>query len=278
MCGLSTRGAGIVADVKRLHLFEFEDLPWFPAVVRDAMTDLLGKAIEVGRIYHPVVPLLAEALRATGETKILDLCSGGGGPVPTLRRLLASEHGLDVEVQLSDFYPNLAAFTRIAAQEERVSFVPESVDATHVPARLPGFRTMFTCLHHFKPAQAQAILRDAWAADRGIGVFEFTERSALGLAQMLTSPLASLALTPFIRPFRWSRLALTYAVPVVPALFMFDGVVSQLRTYTADELRGMTKGLRRPGYRWEVGHVKHPLFPGKVSYLLGLPGASAPKL
>ncbi len=63
------------------------------------------------------------------------------------------------------------------------------------------------------------------------------------------------ALTPFIRPFRWSRLALTYGMPVIPALSLFDGIVSQLR----------------PGYRWDVGTVKHPLLPGKVSYLLGLP-------
>lgn len=257
-----------------MHLFEFEDLPWFPPVIRDAMTDLLGKAIEVGRIYHPVVPLLAEALQTTGDTEILDLCSGGGGPLPTLRRLLADDHGLDVEVKLSDFYPNAAAFERITAQGDgRVSFVPTSVDATAVPAALTGFRTMFTCMHHFQPDKAQAILRDAWVKDRGIAVFEFTERSVAGLAQMLLSPLSALALTPFIRPFRWSRLALTYALPVVPALFTFDGVVSQLRTYTPDELRAMTTSMQRPGYRWQVGHVRHPLLPGKVSYLLGLPGA-----
>lgn len=44
-------------------------------------------------------------------------------------------------------------------------------------------------------------------------------------------------------------------MPVIPALSLFDGIVSQLR----------------PGYRWDVGTVKHPLLPGKVSYLLGLP-------
>lgn len=259
--------------MRRLHLFEFEDLPWFPAAIRDSMTDLLGMTIAVARIYHPVVPLLAEALRTTGDRTILDLCSGGGGPVPTLRELLARDHGIEVEVRLSDFYPNVAAFERIAEKAGGgVSYVPTSVDAMHVPATLAGFRTMFTCLHHFKPAQAQAILRDAWAHSRGIAVFEFTERSLAGLASMVLSPLSAVALTPFIRPFRWSRLALTYVVPVVPALFMFDGVVSQLRTYTPDELRGLTKGMKRFDYRWEVGQVEHPWLPGKVSYLLGVPG------
>jgi hypothetical protein len=258
--------------MKRRHLFEFQDLPWFPALLRDTMTDILGMTIELGRLYTPVVPRLAEALRATGDRSLLDLCSGGGGPVPGVRRRLARDHGLAVDVRLSDFYPNVGAFERIAAREGGgVTFVPTPVDATRVPPELPGFRTMFSCMHHFQPAQAAAILRDAWARGRGIGVFEISERSLAGMAQMLMAPLSTLLLTPFIRPFRWSRLALTYLVPVLPALFTFDGVVSNLRTYTPDELQAMTRPLQRDDYRWEVGQVRHPLLPTKVSYLLGLP-------
>ena len=122
-----------VATMKRLHLFEFEDLPWFPASLRDMMTDLLGLTIEVGRLYHPVLPLLAKALQTTGDRSILDLCSGGGGPVPGLRRRLAKDYGLAVEVQLSDFYPNVGAFQRIAAsQGSGLTFVPTPIDATQV--------------------------------------------------------------------------------------------------------------------------------------------------
>jgi hypothetical protein len=84
-------------------------------------------------------------------------------------------------------------------------------------------------------------------------------------------PLVALALTAFIRPFRWSRLALTYAVPILPPLFTFDGVVSNLRTFTLDELRAMTRPLERDDYRWEIGQTRHPLLPTKVTYLLGLP-------
>lgn len=263
--------------MKRLHLFEFEDLPWFPASLRDMMTDLLGLTIEVGHLYHPVLPLLAKALQTTGDRSILDLCSGGGGPVPGLRRRLAKDHGVAVEVQLSDFYPNLGAFQRIvASQESGLTFVPTPIDATQVPSELPGFRTMFSCLHHFQPAQAEAILRDAWLRGRGIGVFEVTDRSLAGLAQTFLGPLAVLALTPFIRPLHWRRLALTYAVPIVPALFMFDGIVSNLRTYTLDELRSMTRPLQRDNYRWEVGQVRHALLPTKVTYLLGLPQRTGP--
>lgn len=258
--------------MERLHLFEFEDLPWFPAPLRDMMTALLGLTIEVGHLYHPVLPKLAEALRSTGEREILDMCSGGGGPVPGLRRRLAADYGLAVDACLSDLYPNVQAFAHLAARAgSGLTFVPTPIDATQVPPALTGFRTLFSCLHHFQPPQAAAILRDAWQRGRGIGVFEVTERSLLGISQALMGPLSAWVLTPFVKPRRLSQLALTYALPIVPALFVFDGVVSNLRTYTVDELRAMTRDLQRDDYRWELGQVRHPILPTKVTYLFGLP-------
>lgn len=263
--------------MRRMHLFEFEDQPWLPRILRDGVTDLLHKNIEVARLYHPVLPLLAEALRASGEASLLDLCSGGGGPVPVLRQALAADFDLDVPARLTDLYPNISAFAAIAGRERgRVDHVCEPIDATCVPAELAGFRTLFTCFHHFRPAQAQAILNDAWAKRRGIGVFEFTERSTSGLSQLLLSPLFAAVVTPFIRPFRWSRLALTYALPVIPGLYLFDGLVSQLRTYSIDELRDMTRPLRRDDYVWRIGQVRHPVFPRvHLTYLIGHPTAPA---
>ena len=32
--------------------------------------------------------------------------------------------------------------------------------------------------------------------------------------------------TPFVRPFRWSRLLFTYVIPLIPLLVLFDGTVS----------------------------------------------------
>lgn len=262
--------------MKRLHLFEFQDLPWLPAMLRDTITDMLGRSIELGHLYDPILPQLAAALRATGEREILDLCSGGGGPVPGLRRRLAERHDLAVHARLTDRYPNAEAFERLTARTDgEVTAVRTPVDATHVPPELPGFRTMFSCFHHFRPPQAEAILRDAFDNRRGIGVFEITERSPAGLAPMLMAPLVALAFTPFVMPFRWSRLALTYLVPLLPALFTFDGVVSNLRTYSQDELHAMTRPLQRADYSWEIGQVKHAVLPTRVTYLIGLPSPGA---
>src|SRR5439155_21664731 len=115
----------------------------------------------------------------------------------------------------------------------------EAVDATSGPPALSGFRTLFSSFHHFRPEEARRILADAVRQRQGIGVFEATQRSAPAMLAMLLTPLFVLLATPFIRPFRLSRLFWTYLLPVVPIVALFDGVVSCLRTYTPTELRAL---------------------------------------
>src|SRR2546425_11759383 len=102
--------------------------------------------------------------------------------------------------------------------------------------RRPPRSTLFPYTTLFR-SQARAILADAVHNRQGIGVFEATQRRALALLLMLLAPLMMLVVTPFIRPFRWSRLLWTYLIPLVPLVTLFDGLVSCLRTYSVQELR-----------------------------------------
>lgn len=249
--------------MRRMHLFEIEDQPWCPAAIRDGGTDFLQFALRTGKNYAPVAPFLNGVLARLGERRVVDLGSGGGGP------WLGLAGAVDAEVTLTDRYPNVEAFRRARAQTGgRLGFHAEPVDAAAVPAGLRGFRTLFTAFHHSTPAEARAILADAVRSGQGIGVFETTERSARCIAAMLFSPLLVLAATPFIRPFRWSRLLWTYLVPLVPLLVLWDGIVSCLRSYTPDEMRALAEGLG--DYDWEAGQLTgHAPIP--VTYLVGTP-------
>src|SRR5262245_45657432 len=100
--------------IPRIHLFELEDLAWFPPIIRDLATDYLQFIATGLSLHRPVVPLLADALRASGSTTVMDLCSGGGGPVGALREELVRT-GLDVRFILTDKYPNHDAFRQLAA-------------------------------------------------------------------------------------------------------------------------------------------------------------------
>jgi hypothetical protein len=62
----------------RFQLFELEDLPWFPPVIRDLATDYLHFIERRFDLHKPVVTLLRRALEQSTLARVVDLCSGGG--------------------------------------------------------------------------------------------------------------------------------------------------------------------------------------------------------
>ena len=255
--------------IPRFHLFELEDFAWFPNIIRDLATDYLQFMESRMALHRPVVPVLAEALRTTGVTTVVDLCAGGGGPVVGLQRELA-DAGVSVRFILTDKYPNVPAFERLERDHPGIEGYEAPVDATAVPGELVGFRTVFNAFHHFKPADARAVLQSAVSARQPIGVFEIPERTIpIVIATMVFVPILVLLATPFIRPFRWERLLFTYLIPLVPLTCFWDGFVSQLRAYTPPELQDLAAGLGDVGYDWKAGKVPGP--PPHLTYLVGLP-------
>ena len=140
----------------RLHLFEIEDQAWCPRWLRDAMTDYLAAAHRAAQPYRIAADVLEPVLRRHGTTEIVDLGSGAGGPWPLLRPQLAAR-GLELRVRLTDVHPNAAAVARF--RDEHLCYVPDPVAAGAVPASWRGFRTLFSSLHHFRPAEARALLQ-----------------------------------------------------------------------------------------------------------------------
>jgi len=257
--------------VDRIHLVEFHELAWFPAVWRDLLTDFLSFYATSFKPYANVASLLAEALEESGSARIVDLCSGAGRPlmslVPALRRLGLS----DLQVTLTDKYPNLEARKSVEEIGGVVTYLETPIDAADVPSNLKGFRTLFTSFHHFRPDAARAVLADAVSKDEGIGIFEYTERNWLiWTLPILLIPLFVWLCTPFIRPFRWRRLVWTYLIPVVPMVAMWDGLVSNLRTYSVGELNDLVDQVADDRYEWQIGKTRS-LGLSRVTYAIGCP-------
>ncbi len=257
--------------MRRVHLIEIHEQSWCPRFIRDGATDCLRVIASLGQQYKNILPRLHQALQASHSERIIDLCSGGGGPWFSLANSLNRLTGRPVEVLLTDLYPNQPLIQRRWLDTPHLTFAPTPVDVTRVPSSLRGFRTMFTAFHHFQPETGRAILQDAVDQGQGIGLFEQTRRHPLALVVMLTLPLIVWLSTPFIRPFRWSRLFWTYVIPVIPAVICFDGCVSCLRTYSPAELRELVAGLDGPAYVWDIGWLPSPLSPIGVTYLIGYP-------
>jgi hypothetical protein len=252
------------------RLLEFHDQAWFPEILRDSVTDALQFIFGLGGVYRSVVPLLRKAMEQSGSQRIVDLCSGGGGPWLWLNRFFRSDSGSPIKICLTDKFPNAQAY-REASEESggQISYEEKGVDALTVHAKLPGFRTIFGSFHHFTPEQAVSILQNAVDSGEGIGVFEAAKRHPLNILSVAIMPIAGLLTAPFTRPFRWSRLFWTYIVPVIPFVLYFDGVMSCLRAYSQTELRRLVAQVKADDFVWEIGEQKEGL--ARITYLMGYP-------
>jgi hypothetical protein len=264
--------------MRRFHLFEIEDQAWCPQVLRDGITDFLAFSFRIAKQYHLAVPWLNRVLHLCRTHQVTDLCSGGTGPWPLILPIINRDRSPAVSVCLTDKYPNAIAFGRSLPEAQRVlTYSMISIDAADVPLQFDGVRTIFTSFHHFMPEQAKMVLRDAVKKKNGICIFEMTKRSPAAILMSVLSPFSVFLLTPLIRPFRLSRLLLTYALPIIPTAVLFDGIVSCLRTYTPGELNDLVDHPDFDSYEWHAGEEWNA-FPVPMTYLVGYPtGLSGPE-
>ena len=265
--------------MRRFHLFEWEDQPWLPNVFRDFITDHL-RYTQHEPMREPISRAIAERLAAltaaTGDRRLIDLCAGAGGPLIAISRIMAEDLRCPVEVVLTDLFPNVAAFKRIEAESQgRIAARYEPISATDVPAALTGVRTMFTALHHFAPEQARGVLADAVRKRAPIAVFEPLERTVRMIALLgVASFVRGFTHTPRVGRMTAARFLFTYVLPIAPAVFAWDGMVSALRTYTPDELRELARSVSRDdSYQWDAGRfdVQGPYGAMPTIYLIGRP-------
>jgi hypothetical protein len=256
----------------RLKLFEIHDQRWFPEFLRREVLEALQMILERTNAYRPIAGRLRQALDYSGAREVLDLFSGAGGPWPSLISFYESEGAPPIEVLLTDKFPAASnGGNRCKVSTNRIHFMGESVDATAIPDRLPGFRTIFSSFHHFDRVQAVCFLQDSAQNRQGIGIFEIASRHAFTLGSVFTMPALDWLFAIFRRPFRWSRILWTYVIPIVPAVLFVDGLISCLRAYSLADLHAMTAAVHGRDYEWQIGEESMSRLPLRVTYLLGFP-------
>ena len=242
----------------RLQLFEFNDAPWAPAVLRSTLVEALSRAIRWGGLVEGLVDPLARCLEAAGTSQVLDLCAGSGGPAAVLSAAMA-KRGHDVHFLMSDLYPAVLDWDALCARAPgRLGFVPTPVDATAIPPEVGAgrVRVVINALHHFPPPVAREVLRGLCRDAPGVFIAEGLVRSPLAFAAMGPVGLASLLSTPLLaHDHRLARAALTWLSPIALAASVWDGTVSSMRAYLPGELRQMVAGLEE--WTWTSGEYRH---------------------
>jgi len=257
--------------MKRVHLFEFEDLKWFPNWIRICMTRLIMVMHKKFKTSDDMAVLLNNLIEQTKITKIVDLCSGSGGPMLDVIAQLKNVHKIkNVELILSDLYPNLDAAKSINQTNDSISYRTTPLDATNLDNDIKGILTMVGSFHHMKPELARKILIEVQKKRQAICIMEINKKFPIILWWVFIplSIILCLFITPLVKPLTIKQIIFTYFIPIIPICFAWDAVITSGRIYRMEDLDVLLKGLKTEHYTWEKGIIKGS---SEKIYLMGYP-------
>lgn len=281
--------------MRRIHLFEIEDLASCPQWLRKSVTDMLAT---VHRWFHTSATIAAELrplLPPNQDALVLDLCSGSAGPMPDVIRILQESDGATqrpddgapidcdnmrkgtLELVLSDLHPDPAMVDRYAQDgfndTPSIRYEPVPIDAGNVPRTFTDgdkvvVRTMVCSFHHMPPAIARRILWDVQEKKQPMLIFEISDNTTpppmLWWATLLPNFVFGVFVSTMTWPMTWTRFFFTFVCPIIPATFAWDGAVSNVRTYNESDFRQLIQDDIDPDYCWEFSTVKG----GMVNHLV----------
>tara|TARA_Y100001935_G_scaffold239088_1_gene226280 strand:- start:12460 stop:13149 length:690 start_codon:yes stop_codon:yes gene_type:complete len=228
------------------------------------MHDLLGTR-------KTLTNVLADLLQKHPSKKIVDLCSGSGGPMPEVVDILRNEPSFsDLSLTLTDLFPDDEAARSFNGKKDHIHYQTTPVDATD-PGALSGIRTMVSSFHHMKPDQAISILRSAAEHREAICIYEISDNTPpvfLWWIALIPNFIMSFFVTLKVRPVSWQQIVFTYLIPIIPLVFAWDGAVSNVRTYTLNDLDELLRQVPSENYVWEKGTTDGRM---KQLYMTGYP-------
>ena len=253
----------------RFQVIELIDQAWLPKTLRDGVTTYLEWITDKLNMFQFSVPVIAKSLEKLGSHRIVDVCSGSGGP---WRGLHSQVQNLAPESQitLSDLYPSTAAIEEVQGLGIKYDSTPR--DACNMKLEGKLLRTQFFAFHHFSADLARKFLQDSVNCKHGICVFDGSSKGRI--PGVITFPLiflTALLSSPFWRPFKWKSFLLC-VFPIIPLITTFDGVMSHLRFYSVAELKDLVCSIEgHESYDWEILDVKTKA--GWLTQLVGIPKA-----
>lgn len=167
------------------------------------------------------------AIEGNDRWKVIDFCSGSGGPTPSIEKHLQIQRAKagrsPVAFYLSDISPNIDAYVMHASQSANLSFIPDPVDATNPPfaaisSNTPGdkeaakalgyehdgckvMRLFSIAFHHFDDEGAKRVIKSTMNTSDAVVIFELQERRIGSLVLMLLEPFLV-----YIMAIFWSQV------------------------------------------------------------------------
>jgi len=268
--------------MKRIQLFEFEDLSWFPSWARSSVTKLLMVLHRMMGISEVLADLIKDVLEKQNLSKIVDLGSGSGGAMPeVLKKIHEATDFENVELLMTDLYPNAAIVKQYNSDDNsNVTYHKDPVDATNIATAPNGLKTMMNSFYHMPPEAARKILESAYTNKQPLLIYEMAENKIPLIAWWIMLPLGLLILvimtlfmTPFVKPLTGKQLLFTYLIPIIPICYAWDGQASMPRMYAMKDYDILLEGLHSEDYKWEKGYAKKKNGKKSGTFLIGMPNS-----
>mgnify|MGYP001796717006 CR=1 FL=1 len=225
--------------MRRKQLPQINQQSCLPNHLKTLVSEFLTWFTTTIRATKPFVPFVDEALAHANIRRLNNIDIAVGAGIDAVKPYLATDIEV-VNLSLETFDPNLE-----------------------------GAYSFFNCFHTLTPEDATRYLTQLAQAGKPVIVAEGNNDNwwqAVGMTVFV--PLTVLLASPFVTPFRWTRLVFTYLLPVLPVIIVADGVIALFKLYNPDDLNELTAQIDVPNYTWTAGKADNGRG-GKIMYLLG---------
>lgn len=225
--------------MRRKQINQFINIPGFPKILKTMVAEFLSWFVLKVNATKPFVPVIEDMLEKSGAKTIYNLELGLGAGMETVKPFLN---------------PTIEIINRLHPWDE----INEE-----------GLFVMVNAFHQLPVTEAKDLLKSIAEHKQPLVIVEGNNDSLWQIVGMTVFvPLSVLLATPFVKPFRWSRLFFTYIIPILPLILMIDGCIALIKLYNPDDLREITASLHIPDYQWEAGKKDNGRG-GKIIYLTG---------
>jgi hypothetical protein len=222
-----------------MHLFEFNDQPFLPESIRATIRDVCELCNSVFRSFNHVAARRAlDEARKQNSHAIIEL---GAGTAPITRVLASLPESSGLTLVPCDLIPDEEAYRDLQRRYPGlVQPVFEAVDFTRPhPWDRESVAVLVGTFHHIHPQDRPRTLAALSRSVDHVMVFEPLRSTWLSMALTLFAqvPVLLLPVAYCHRPGRLRRVVWCWLVPVVPLIFLWDGLVSCIRQWSPERWR-----------------------------------------
>lgn len=223
--------------MRAFYLFEFCDQTWIPSGARECLYEIMDACNSGLRSFNREVA--TTALRIANEHQLTKVVELGAGRGPVTNELVKLDSTESMRFVACDLVPNIEEYRKLEEKyPDRVFPIYSPVDLTQTQESLnDAVLILAGVMHHIPFELRPAVISSLSATNSQVAIFEPLLRTWLSMFMATLSffPAVFLPITFFGRPGKLRRILWCWLIPIVPFMFVWDGVTSCLRQWTMKE-------------------------------------------